>query len=137
MSARGIGVEEQDVTALAGFQRPGFLLDSESPGGHDGGGLKRLKRRKASVHVDLQLAMEGIARNSAVLDNPPATGEQAVVAEGRWKVMMATVRALHAAGIPIVAGTDHSISPNPAWNTCLPNCVHGAGISVPKERGYE
>jgi hypothetical protein len=43
------------------------------------------------------------------LDNPPASGEQATVAEGRWKVILATLRALHAAGIPIVAGTDQAI----------------------------
>ena len=43
------------------------------------------------------------------LDNPPATGDRAVRAEGQWKALMATLRALHAAGIPIVAGTDQAI----------------------------
>lgn len=43
------------------------------------------------------------------LDSPPATGDQAVLATARWKAMMATLHALHAAGIPIVAGTDQAI----------------------------
>lgn len=43
------------------------------------------------------------------LDGPPATGDKAAVAEGRWQAMLAGVRALHAAGIPIVAGTDQGI----------------------------
>jgi len=43
------------------------------------------------------------------LDSPPATGDQAIVAEARWKALMATLHALHAAGIPIVAGTDQTI----------------------------
>jgi len=43
------------------------------------------------------------------LDNPPATGDRAVRAEAQWKALMATLRALHAAGIPIVAGTDQAI----------------------------
>ena len=45
----------------------------------------------------------------AALNSPPATGARAVVAQGTWQVMMATLRTLHAAGIPIVAGTDQGI----------------------------
>jgi hypothetical protein len=45
----------------------------------------------------------------AVLDNPPATGARAMVAAGNWQVIMATLRTLHAAGIPMVAGTDQAI----------------------------
>lgn len=43
------------------------------------------------------------------LDNPPATGSEAALAAARWQALMATLRSLHAAGIPIVAGTDQSI----------------------------
>jgi hypothetical protein len=43
------------------------------------------------------------------LDSPPATGDKAVTAEAQWKAVMATLHALHAAGIPIVAGTDQAI----------------------------
>jgi hypothetical protein len=43
------------------------------------------------------------------LDSPPATGDKAVTAEGQWKAVIATLHALHAAGIPIVAGTDQAI----------------------------
>jgi hypothetical protein len=43
------------------------------------------------------------------LDSPPATGDKAVLANARWQAMIATVRALHAAGIPMVAGTDQAI----------------------------
>lgn len=43
------------------------------------------------------------------LDSPPATGDKATVADARWQAMMASVRLLHAAGIPIVAGTDQGI----------------------------
>jgi Amidohydrolase family len=43
------------------------------------------------------------------LDSPPATGDKAVVANAWWQAMMATLRALHAAGIPMVAGTDQAI----------------------------
>jgi imidazolonepropionase-like amidohydrolase len=43
------------------------------------------------------------------LDSPPATGEKAVLAEAQWKAIIATLHALHAAGIPIVAGTDQAI----------------------------
>jgi hypothetical protein len=43
------------------------------------------------------------------LDSPPATGEDATRARGFWQDMMETLGALHAAGIPIVAGTDQTI----------------------------
>jgi hypothetical protein len=43
------------------------------------------------------------------LDNPPATGDKAAIANARWQTVMATLRALHAAGIPMVAGTDQAI----------------------------
>jgi imidazolonepropionase-like amidohydrolase len=43
------------------------------------------------------------------LDAPPATGDKAPLAAARWNAMMATLRALHAAQIPIVAGTDQAI----------------------------
>jgi len=43
------------------------------------------------------------------LDSPPAKGDKAVLANAEWQVMMATLRALHAAGIPMVAGTDQAI----------------------------
>ena len=43
------------------------------------------------------------------LDSPPATGDRAAVADARWQAMIASLRALHAAGIPIVAGTDQGI----------------------------
>jgi hypothetical protein len=43
------------------------------------------------------------------LDSPPATADKAVLANAEWQVMMATLRALHAAGIPMVAGTDQAI----------------------------
>jgi len=43
------------------------------------------------------------------LDTPPSTGDRAVRAEAQWKALMATLHALHAAGIPMVAGTDQAI----------------------------
>jgi hypothetical protein len=43
------------------------------------------------------------------LDNPPATGDKAAIANAKWQNVMATLRALHAAGIPMVAGTDQAI----------------------------
>ena len=43
------------------------------------------------------------------LDSPPATGDRAAVADARWQAMISSLRALHAAGIPIVAGTDQGI----------------------------
>jgi len=52
-------------------------------------------------HVPLQLR--------EALDSPPATGDKAGVADARRQTMMATLRLLHAAGIPIVAGTDQAI----------------------------
>jgi amidohydrolase family protein len=45
----------------------------------------------------------------AALDSPPSPADQAALADARWAVIMATLRALHGAGIPIVAGTDQSI----------------------------
>ncbi len=52
-------------------------------------------------HLPLQL--------QKALDSPPATGDKAAVADARWQAMMASLRLLHAAGIPIVAGTDQAI----------------------------
>ena len=52
-------------------------------------------------HLPLQLR--------EALDSPPATGDKAAVADARWQAMMASLRLLHAAGIPIVAGTDQAI----------------------------
>jgi len=43
------------------------------------------------------------------LDSPPATGDRAALVDARWKQVIATLHALHAAGIPIVAGTDQAI----------------------------
>jgi hypothetical protein len=43
------------------------------------------------------------------LDTPPATGDKAAIANARWQAVIATLRALHAAGIPMVAGTDQAI----------------------------
>ncbi len=43
------------------------------------------------------------------LDTPPATGDKAPIAIANWQAVMATLRALHAAGIPMVAGTDQAI----------------------------
>ena len=52
-------------------------------------------------HLPLQLR--------EALDSPPATGDKAAVVDARWQAMMASLRLLHAAGIPIVAGTDQAI----------------------------
>jgi len=52
-------------------------------------------------HVPLQLR--------EALDSPPATGDKAAVADARRQTMMATLHLLHAAGIPIVAGTDQAV----------------------------
>jgi len=52
-------------------------------------------------HLPLQLR--------EALDSPPATGDKAAAADARWQAMMASLRLLHAAGIPIVAGTDQAI----------------------------
>jgi hypothetical protein len=43
------------------------------------------------------------------LDSPPAPPDRIELIRARWAAMMATLRALHQAGIPIVAGTDQSI----------------------------
>ena len=43
------------------------------------------------------------------LESPALTGDRAVSADRRWANMMGTLRALHAARIPIVAGTDQAI----------------------------
>ena len=43
------------------------------------------------------------------LDNPPAPADKAALATARWQAIMATLRALHTAGIPMVAGTDQAI----------------------------
>jgi hypothetical protein len=43
------------------------------------------------------------------LDNPPAPPAQAALQTARWQALMATLRALHEAGIPMVAGTDQAI----------------------------
>ena len=45
----------------------------------------------------------------AALDSPPAPADQAALADARWDVVMATLRALHGAGIPIIAGTDQGV----------------------------
>jgi imidazolonepropionase-like amidohydrolase len=43
------------------------------------------------------------------LDSPPAAPDKAEATEARWQVLMSTLKELHKAGIPIVAGTDQSI----------------------------
>ncbi|MGA7315276.1 MAG: amidohydrolase family protein [Silvibacterium sp.] len=43
------------------------------------------------------------------LDNPPAPEDRAASAAARWQIYIDTLRALHSAGIPIVAGTDQAI----------------------------
>ncbi|MGI8961466.1 MAG: amidohydrolase family protein [Bryobacteraceae bacterium] len=43
------------------------------------------------------------------LNHPPAAADKAALTDGRWQAVKATLRALHAAGIPIVAGTDQAI----------------------------
>jgi Amidohydrolase family len=43
------------------------------------------------------------------LDNPPAEGDKAALVTANWHAITATLHALHAAGIPIIAGTDQSI----------------------------
>jgi imidazolonepropionase-like amidohydrolase len=43
------------------------------------------------------------------LDSPPATAERAALATARWQSMLTALRTLHAAGIPMVAGTDQTI----------------------------
>ena len=43
------------------------------------------------------------------LDSPPPPVDKTALTNARWQALMATLRALHAAGIPIVAGTDQAI----------------------------
>ncbi len=43
------------------------------------------------------------------LDSPPAPPARAELTKARWAALMATLRALHQAGIPIIAGTDQAI----------------------------
>jgi hypothetical protein len=43
------------------------------------------------------------------LDSPVPSADRTALVNARWQVIMATLHALHAAGIPIVAGTDQSI----------------------------
>jgi hypothetical protein len=43
------------------------------------------------------------------LDNPPPPADKVALTAARWQALMATLRTLHAAGIPMVAGTDQSI----------------------------
>jgi len=43
------------------------------------------------------------------LDSPPPPPDGVELAKARWAAMMSTLRALHQAGIPMVAGTDQSI----------------------------
>jgi hypothetical protein len=45
----------------------------------------------------------------AALNSPAAPAERAHAVEARWKIFPATLGALHAAGIPMVAGTDQAI----------------------------
>lgn len=53
------------------------------------------------THVPVQLR--------EALDSPPATGDRAAAMETRRKTMIDTLRILHAAGIPIIAGTDQAV----------------------------
>jgi imidazolonepropionase-like amidohydrolase len=43
------------------------------------------------------------------LDDPPLPADKVAGVTARWQALMATLRALHAAGIPMVAGTDQAI----------------------------
>lgn len=43
------------------------------------------------------------------LDSPPVPEDQAATVIARWQILMGTLRTLHSAGIPIVAGTDQSV----------------------------
>ena len=43
------------------------------------------------------------------LDSPPAAADKAAVATAEWQALVSSLRTLHAAGIPIVAGTDQCI----------------------------
>jgi len=49
------------------------------------------------------------AQLKEALDSPAAPAERAALTEARWQAILGTLRALHAAGIPIVAGTDQAI----------------------------
>jgi imidazolonepropionase-like amidohydrolase len=43
------------------------------------------------------------------LDSPPPPADKIALIDARWRALMATLRTLHAVGIPIVAGTDQTI----------------------------
>jgi len=43
------------------------------------------------------------------LNTPPAPADRAAAMDRRWKITLDILRTLHAAGIPIVAGTDQAI----------------------------
>jgi imidazolonepropionase-like amidohydrolase len=43
------------------------------------------------------------------LDHPPAPANQTALASANWQAFMVTLRTLHEAGIPMVAGTDQAI----------------------------
>ena len=43
------------------------------------------------------------------LDSPPAPAHNAALVTARWQSLLTTLRTLHAAGIPMVAGTDQAI----------------------------
>jgi len=43
------------------------------------------------------------------LDDPPLPADKVALVAANWQALMATLRALHEAGIPMVAGTDQSI----------------------------
>jgi imidazolonepropionase-like amidohydrolase len=43
------------------------------------------------------------------LNTPPSPADRAAVVDRRWKITLDILRTLHAAGIPIVAGTDQAI----------------------------
>lgn len=66
------------------------------------------------MHVKPEVEIEpGIAhlppQLREALDSPGAPPDKAELIAGRWKANMVTLRKLHEAGIPIVAGTDQSI----------------------------
>ncbi len=43
------------------------------------------------------------------LDSPPAPADKAALATARWQALVSSLRTLHQAGIPIIAGTDQCI----------------------------
>jgi len=49
------------------------------------------------------------AQLKEALDSPAAPADRAALTEARWQAILGTLRALHAAGIPMVAGTDQAI----------------------------